>query len=240
MSGLQPFTPDGLERVLCVVAHPDDMEYGASAAVSHWTSRGVEVTYLLLTHGEAGMPQEPNAVRRIRSEEQRNACRRVGVEDLRILDHPDGVLEPTLALRRDIARVVRQVRPQLVMTTTWADVAPWGLNQADHRVAGLTTVDAVAAAGNRWIFPELVDEEGLDPWSTRWVVVTGAAEPDHVIALEPQDAERAVASLQQHAAYLEALPDHPDPAEFIPAMLRGGGQGTDHGLGLPVRVFDLG
>ena len=101
-------------------------------------------------------------------------------------------------------------------------------------------VDAVAAAGNRWIFPELGDEEGLDPWSTRWVVVTGAAEPDHVIALEPQDAERAVASLQQHAAYLEALPDHPDPAEFIPAMLRGGGEGTDHGLGLPVRVFDLG
>lgn len=239
MSDLQPFDASEVERALCVVAHPDDMEYGASAAVSAWTSAGIEVTYLLLTHGEAGMPQHPDEVRVVRPEEQRRACAQVGVGDLRILDHPDGVLELTLELRRDIARVIRQVRPQLVLTASWADIAPWGVNQADHRVAGLSTADAVAAAGNRWIFPELVEDEGLEPWSASWLVLTGSQETTHYVPVSEGDVRNAVASLEQHEAYLAALPWHPKPADFIPQILADGGAQAGVDAALPVRVFQL-
>lgn len=211
-------------RVLCVVAHPDDMEYGASAAVAHWAAHGAEVSYLLLTHGEAGMQRPPEEARELRPREQAEACAAVGVGDLSILDHPDGVLEPTLDLRRDIARHIRRVRPDIVVTMVWDAVVSWGLNQADHRVAGLTTVDAVAAAGNRWIFPELVADEGLEPWPTPWLLVTGAADPTHAVVVSQADVDAAVASLQCHRAYLDDLPDHPDPAEFIPETLRAGGE----------------
>lgn len=240
MTSLPALDSSDFQRVLCVVAHPDDMEYGASAAVSRWTSAGIEVTYLLLTHGEAGMPQPPDEVASVRAEEQRRACAQVGVEDLRILDHPDGVLELTLGLRRDIARVIREVRPQVVMTSTWADVAPWGINQADHRVAGLSTADAVAAAGNRWIFPELVEAEGLEPWSTTWLVVNGVQDSTHVIEVEESDVEAAVASLRQHEAYLAALPWHPKPEEFIPEILHDGGAAGGVDAGLPVRAHRVG
>lgn len=224
MSGhLERFPDDGISRVLCVVAHPDDMEYGASAAVAHWTRAGVEVSYLLITHGEAGMQRTPDEARAVRSEEQRRACEAVGVGSLTMLDYPDGVLQPTLELRRDIARVIRQRRPDAVLVTTWSEEAPWGLNQADHRVAGLTCVDAVAAAGNRWIFPELV-EDGLEPWQARWLLISGSGEPTHGVVLEEADVAAAVASLECHRAYLADLPDHPKPADFIPPMLTGGGE----------------
>jgi hypothetical protein len=127
-----PALPDDeVRRVLCVVAHPDDMEYGASAAVHHWTSRGIEVSYLLLTSGEAGMDEAPEVIGPVRAREQRAACTVVGVEDLRILAHPDGMLEQGLPLRRDIARTIREVRPDLVLTTTFEVEAYGGLNQAD-------------------------------------------------------------------------------------------------------------
>ena len=118
-AALPALPTEGVRRVLCVVAHPDDMEYGTSAAVAAWTGAGIEVTYLLLTRGEAGMAEAPEVVAPLREREQRSACARVGVEDLRYLDHPDGMLEHGLVLRRDIARVIRQVRPELVLTANF-------------------------------------------------------------------------------------------------------------------------
>ncbi len=228
---LERFPTDDVSRVLCVVAHPDDMEYGTSAAVAHWARNGVEVSYLLLTHGEAGMQRPPEEARAVRAGEQRDACAAVGVESLTILNHPDGVLEPTLELRRDIARIIRQRRPDAVLTMTWSDEVPWGLNQADHRVAGLTCADAVAAAGNRWIFPELV-EEGLDPWQARWLLISGSGDPTHGLVVDEADVAAAVASLECHLAYLADLPDHPTPADFIPPMLAAGGEsmGVEHAV----------
>ena len=130
-------------RVLCVVAHPDDAEYGTSAAVAEWTARGVEVAYLLLTSGEAGMQRPPAEVGPVRAAEQRAACDVVGVADLTVLSHPDGMLTYSLDLRRDIARAIRQFRPDVVVTGSWEVEPGWGLNQADHRAAGLATLDAV-------------------------------------------------------------------------------------------------
>ncbi|WP_022911171.1 PIG-L deacetylase family protein [Aestuariimicrobium kwangyangense] len=234
---IETFTAE-VKRVLCVVAHPDDMEYGASAAVAHWTNSGAHVAYLLLTHGEAGMQRSPDEAARVRPEEQRAACATVGVDQLTILDHPDGVLEMTLDLRRDIAREIRRFEPDTVLTSTW-DVEPtWGgLNQADHRVAGLSVVDAIAAAGNRWIFPELITE-GFQPHAVTRLMVTGST-PTHAVVVDRADVDRAVASLQCHTAYLADLPNHPVPSEFIPEALAGAGQivGADHAVAF--RVFEM-
>lgn len=155
---LQRFPDDDLRRVLCVVAHPDDMEYGASAAVATWTARGVQVAYLLITGGEAGMQSPPEVTRPIRAEEQRRACAAVGVDDLTILGHPDGMLTYSLELRRDIAREIRRFRPDAVLTSQNQVEAAWGLEQADHRAVGLAALDAVRDADNQWVFPELADE----------------------------------------------------------------------------------
>ncbi|MGO1543566.1 MAG: PIG-L deacetylase family protein [Gulosibacter sp.] len=142
------------QRVLVVVAHPDDAEYGLSAAVSQWTRNGVEVSYLLLTSGEAGMQRPPEEVGPIRAQEQREACETVGVADLSILNHPDGNLVYGLDLWRDIAQKVREFRPDVVITANYDLEAYGGLNQADHRAAGLAAIDGARDASNRWIFRE--------------------------------------------------------------------------------------
>jgi LmbE family N-acetylglucosaminyl deacetylase len=234
---IETFT-DEVHRVLCIVAHPDDMEYGASAAVAHWTSAGAHVGYLLLTRGEAGMQRSPAEAGLVRPDEQRAACATVGVDHLTILDHPDGVLQMTLDLRRDIAREIRRFEPDTVVTSTWEVEPAWGgLNQADHRVAGLSVVDAIAAAGNRWIFPELI-EEGLQPHAVTRLMVTGSV-PTHAVVVDQADVDRAVASLECHSAYLDDLPNHPVPSEFIPEALAGAGQivGTEHAVAF--RVFGM-
>lgn len=228
------------KRVLCVAAHPDDVEYGTSAAVAGWTRRGIEVSYLLLTGGEAGMQRPPEEVGPLRAQEQRNACEVVGVSDLTILDFPDGMLEYSLEMRRVIARAVRQRRPDVVITGPWDIEAHGGLNQADHRAAGLATIDAVRDADNTWVFPELARDEGLPKWHTRAILVAGHAQPTHGVEVSQQELDAGIASLQAHAAYFADLPEHPPAAEFIPMILRGGGAalGTEYAVGF--RVFDLG
>lgn len=226
-------------RVLCVVAHPDDMEYGTSAAVATWTRRGVQVAYLLLTSGEAGMQSPPEEVGPLRADEQRRACAKVGVEQLTILNHPDGMLVYNLELRRDIARVIRQFRPDAIVTAPF-DVEAYGmLNQADHRVAGLATVDAIRDADNTWVFRELINE-GLPKWSTRALLIANHGQPTHVLEVDEEAVSAAVASLESHEAYLADLPQHPKPHEFIPEMLRAGGDARGGEYAVTFRVFDLG
>jgi LmbE family N-acetylglucosaminyl deacetylase len=223
---------DTFTRVLCVVAHPDDMEYGASAAVAAWTAAGVDVHYLLLTRGGAGIDTMPPAqTAEVRSAEQIAACRAVGVEDVEFLDHPDGVLEHGLGLRRDIARTVRRVRPDAVVTAAWDLEVMGGLNQADHRAAGLATLDAVRDAGNRWVFPELVDD-GLEPHSARWLLVAGHDHPTHGVDVTGAPLEAGARSLEAHAAYLAALPWHPPPRELVEWIAAAGGPalGTEHAV----------
>lgn len=219
---LPPLPDEGVERVLCIVAHPDDMEYGASAAVAAWTAAGIEVSYLLLTRGEAGMAEDPATVGPLRETEQRRAGARVGVSDLRYLDHPDGMLEGGLALRRDIARVVRQVRPDLILTANFEVEAYGGLNQADHRVAGLAAIDAARDAANPWVFRELRESEGLEPWKASQLMIAGHPSPTHAKSVDEEQVQAAVDSLHAHEAYLAHVTDHPRPEEFIPDILRSG------------------
>lgn len=225
-------------RVLCIVAHPDDMEYGASAAVAAWTGRGIEVAYLLLTAGEAGMQRPPEETGPLRAEEQRRACAAVGVDDLRILEHPDGMLVYSLDLRRDVARAIRSFKPDAVVTANFDFEAYGNLNQADHREAGKAVVDGVRDADNVWVFRELA-EEGLEKWSTRWLLIAGHPQPTHAVGLDQDAVDASVESLKRHQAYLADLPWHPRPEEFIPEILRAGGEaiGTDYAV--TFRAFDL-
>ncbi|WP_225825756.1 PIG-L deacetylase family protein [Streptomyces naphthomycinicus] len=211
---LQPL-PDDWQRALAVVAHPDDLEYGCSAAVAGWTDAGREVSYVLATRGEAGIDTvDPAVCGPLREREQRAGAAVVGVTSVEFLDHRDGVIEYGLPLRRDIAAAIRRHRPELVVTLnhrdTWGGVA-W--NTPDHVAVGRATLDAAADAGNRWIFPELA-EQGLEPWNgVRWVAVAGSSSPTHAVDATP-GLERAVRSLLEHRTYIEALTDQ-DPEAYV-------------------------
>jgi LmbE family N-acetylglucosaminyl deacetylase len=228
---IKPLPDQDFRKVLCVVAHPDDVEYGTSSAVAKWTSQGVEVAYLLLTRGEAGMPNPPEETARIRRAEQEAACAEVGVTILEILEHPDGVLQPSLDLRRDIARAIRRHQPDVVVTGSWEVEFVAGLNQADHRVAGMACLDAIRDADNPWVFPELV-EEGLEKWRVRWLLVAGHSQPTHGVDVTGEPLARGVASLEAHKDYLGAIEGHPAPSMMIPMVAAMGGQrlGVEHAV----------
>jgi LmbE family N-acetylglucosaminyl deacetylase len=232
MDLLPPLPDQDFRKVLCVVAHPDDVEYGTSSAVARWTAQGVEVAYLLLTRGEAGMPNPPEETARLRRAEQEAACAEVGVTALEILEHPDGVLQPSLDLRRDIARAIRRHQPDVVVTGSWEVEFAAGLNQADHRVAGMATLDAIRDADNPWVFPELVDDEGLRPWRVRWFLVAGHTQPTHGVDVTGDPLARGVASLEAHREYLGAIEGHPPAATLIPMVAAMGGQalGVQHAV----------
>lgn len=229
-----PALPDDtFQRVLCVVAHPDDVEYGTSSAVAKWTAQGIEVGYLLLTRGEAGMPNPPEETARLRRAEQEAACTAGGVKHLTVLEHPDGVLVYGLDLRRDVAREIRQFRPDAVVIGPWDVEFPGlGYNQADHRAAGLVTLDAIRDADNRWVFPEQIDE-GLEKWGTRWILVNAFGPgATHGVDVTGTPLAKGVASLEAHREYLAAIPGHPEPKDFIPqiAAMSGKAMGVEHAV----------
>jgi LmbE family N-acetylglucosaminyl deacetylase len=208
--------PEDWDSALAIVAHPDDLEYGAASAIARWTSQGKDVSYLLVTRGEAGIDaMPPEEVGPLREAEQRRAAAIVGVENVDFLDYSDGAIEYGLALRRDMARVIRRRRPDILITLnfhlTWGGVV---LNMADHRWVGLAVLDAARDAGNRWIFPELL-EEGLEPWSkVRMVCLSGSHQPNHAVDVTGF-IEKGIASLKAHQAYIENLEGDFDPDAFL-------------------------
>jgi LmbE family N-acetylglucosaminyl deacetylase len=235
---LPPLSPE-FERVLCVVAHPDDVEYGTAPAVATWTARGIEVAYLLLTRGGAGIDgMEPARTAELRVREQVAASHAVGVTDVEFLDHPDGVLEYGLGLRRDVARAIRRFRPDAVLTSSWAVESPMGLNQADHRVAGLVTADAVRDAGNRWVFPEQL-AEGLEPCSPRWLLLPGDEPSTHGVDVTGEPLERGVAALEAHAEYIAGIADHPPAGALLRAITGLHGRRMGVANAVLFRVLDL-
>ncbi|MFE5827900.1 PIG-L deacetylase family protein [Streptomyces erythrochromogenes] len=225
---LEPM-PTHWQRALAVVAHPDDLEYGGAGAIADWTDDGREVIYLLATRGEAGIDTiPPEACAPLREAEQRASAAVVGVSAVEFLDHRDGTVEYGLDLRRDITAAIRRHRPELLITLNHRDTwdgqnggGSW--NTPDHKAVGRATLDAAADAGNRWIFPELISEHGLDPWDgVRWVAVAGSPAPTHAVDAGP-GLERAIRSLMEHKAYIEALTDQ-DPQEYCRAFLAGQAQ----------------
>ncbi|WP_190129427.1 PIG-L deacetylase family protein [Streptomyces mashuensis] len=214
--------PTDWQRALAIVAHPDDLEYGASAAVATWTDAGKECAYVLATSGEAGIDTlSPAEAGPLREREQRASAAAVGVRVVEFLGHPDGVVEYGTALRRDLALAIRRHRPELVVTLNHHDTWPGGThwNTPDHRNVGRAALDAVADAGNRWIFAG-PPGEGPEPWGgVRYVAVAGSPQPTHAVDATP-GRDRAVASLLCHRTYIEALTDQ-DPEEYCRTFLDG-------------------
>jgi LmbE family N-acetylglucosaminyl deacetylase len=212
LDGMDQFEPmpEDWARGLAIVAHPDDLEYGAAGAVATWTSAGKDVRYLLVTRGEAGIDGIPPAeCGPLREAEQLDGASKVGVSVVEFLDHRDGVVEQTMTLRRDLAAAIRRHQPEFVVLGNFTDWWPGGgWNSADHRNTGRAAMDAIGDAGNRWIFPDLA-EAGLAPWNgVRYVAIAGSPNATHAVDIS-DTFEAAVASLEAHRAYLDGLGDHP-------------------------------
>jgi len=217
---LEPLTlepvPEDWTRGMAVVAHPDDLEYGTASAIARWTDQGKEIVYVLVTRGEAGIDSmPPEQAGPLRAEEERQSAAVVGVRVVEFLDYRDGTIECGLPLRRDIARAIRQHRPDVLISINPRDT--WGShawNMADHRAVGRAALDAARDAANRWIFPELV-AEGLEPWGgVHMVLFNGSPEATHGVDVT-DFLDRGVASLRKHAAYLAALGSDVDPDAFL-------------------------
>ena len=207
--------PEDWQSALAIVAHPDDLEYGAASAVAKWTAQGKNVTYVMVSRGEAGIDTlHPSETGPLRSQEEINAAQAVGVDTVEFLDHADGVIEYSLPLRRDISRAIRRHRPDVILTLSHHLQFPSGhLNQADHRHAGTAVFDAARDAANRWIFTELLDE-GIEPWNgVRFVAVFGPSNATHGIDVSGYW-EQGMESLRQHRAYLEYLGDETTARTF--------------------------
>jgi len=239
-----PLTPldEDWERALCVVAHPDDMEFGAAAAVARWTGQGKTVVYCMVTSGEAGIDGlAPEECRPVREEEQRRSAEVVGVDVVEFLGQPDGVLEYGVPLRAVIAAAVRRHRPEIVVTGNFRDT--WGgvnLNTPDHINTGRAVVDAVRDAGNRWVFRDQLDA-GLEPWGgVRAVWAFGSPESGHGVDVT-DTFEAGVASLEAHRAYIDGLGwEHFDPREMLEGYARGAGQRMGVAFAAPFEVFPMG
>ncbi|MEU9509198.1 PIG-L deacetylase family protein [Micromonospora sp. NPDC048170] len=240
---LEPVT-EQWQRALAIVAHPDDLEFGAAAAVARWTAQGRQVAYCLVTSGEAGIDaMPPPQAREVREREQRESAALVGVETVEFLGFPDGVLEYGVPLRRALAGVVRRHRPEIVITNNFRDTwdGAYALNQADHIATGRAVLDAVRDAGNRWVFPEQLTD-GVEPWNgVRQVWAASSPLAGHGVDVT-DTFDRGVASLRAHDAYLAGLGDGSfDAEEFLDGLSRPAGTrlGVRHGAAFEVFHFDL-
>ena len=215
--------PPAPERVMSIHAHPDDQEFMVAGTLAKWARAGSEVITVCLTRGAAGSNSSTPAdmtrekLAPIREEEQRRACDLLGIRELVFLDYEDGMLESTLALRRDVTRLLRRHRPDAVVCgdPTMRFYGNRYMNHPDHRAAADVTLDAVfPSAGTRFIFPELLDE-GLAPHEIRRVFVHGAERPDTFIDVAGT-LDVKIAALREHKSQLGPW----DPADMITEWAR--------------------
>jgi LmbE family N-acetylglucosaminyl deacetylase len=188
--------PERPHRLMVIAAHPDDPEFGCAGTVAKWAAQGTEVLYCLVTSGSAGTRDPaitPGELATLREQEQRAAARELGVIDVIFLRHHDGLVVNDLHLRRELAMVIRQHQPEMVMT-----IDPWRHYQLhpDHRAVGLAALDAIITARERLIFPEqLVD--GIEPWRVKEALLFWTDTPDCWIDIG-DTIERRIAALRKH------------------------------------------
>lgn len=219
MTTLAP-VPEDWSRALAIVAHPDDLEYGAASAVARWTAQGKQVTYCLATAGEAGIDSiDPQRCAELRIADERRSAAVVGVDTVEFLAHPDGLVEVSIALRRDLAAAIRRHRPEVLISINHREGWPGGVNHADHRAVGVALVDAVRDASNRWLFAGA----GGAPWGgVRFALFAGSPNATHGVDVSSHIGA-GVASLREHKTYLDALADGTpgkDPEPFLRAIAR--------------------
>ncbi len=191
---------EALDRVMVIAAHPDDPEFGCAGTVMKWAQAGKHITYVLLTSGDKGTrdPEiRPGRLATQRESEQRAAAADLGVEEVIFLRYPDGMLENTMELRRQLAALLRDRKPNIVIA-----IDPWRHYQLhpDHRAAGMAALDALYAAREWHIFPEQL-VEGIDPWRVKEVYLFWTDAPDYwedvALCIEPR-----IAALRRHASQI--------------------------------------
>ena len=197
------------QRVLLVMAHPDDAEFSCGGTLAKWTREGKEIRYLLLTCGDKGSDGPdvtPEMLCADRQAEQRAAAAVLGVREVVFLHNLDGELVNTPEVRRDIVREIRRFKPHIVVAndpTTYFRANVY-INHSDHRVAGATTLDAVfPAAGNRMYFPELLGE-GFEPHPVKEIWLTGSNEPNMWVDVT-DTLEIKLAALRQHKSQIKDM-----------------------------------
>ncbi len=193
-------------RILVITAHPDDVDFGAAGTIARWTDAGIEVSYCVVTNGDAGGSDRsvPRAdMVTIRQAEQTAAAKQVGVYDLHFLGYPDGLVEPTIGLRRDLARVIRLLRPNRVLCPSPdRNYQRMGTSHPDHRAVGASALDAVYPdSRNPFAFPELLAAEKLEPWTVREVWISGSPAPTHYVDITDTFG-RKIAALRSHASQI--------------------------------------
>lgn len=231
------------ERALVVVAHPDDCDFLAAEVLSAWSRQGCVGAVCLVTDGDAGSDDPsipPGELSRVRLAEQRLASTHVGVSEVRSLGYPDGQLESTLAVRRDLVRVIRELRPEAVITMDPSNrwFGRGYINHPDHRAAADAALNAVfPSARDARAFPELLRDEGLEPHKVRFVFLGAMsnADADIAIPLEQEDLENKLAALGEHRSQFDAS----DMREWIEKGARDDGQRAGVELAACYKFFDL-
>ena len=203
---------DDVRRALVVAAHPDDIDYICAGTVAIWTGKGIKVTYCIATNGDAGGfdPVVPrNEIAPLRQAEQCEAAARVGVSEVLFLGHPDGRLQPTYDLRRDLSRVIRQVRPQrMVIPSPHRALRNIYGSHPDHQATGEASLCAVYPdARNRFAHPELFAAEGLEPFAVPEVWVVSNDELADVYVDITDVWEQRISALLAHTSQLVEIDD---------------------------------
>src|SRR6266404_4800985 len=210
--------PPAPKRVLSIHAHPDDQEFTVAGTLAKWARAGSEIVTVCLTRGEAGSNKSTPAdmtrerLAKIREEEQRAACGALGIAEVVFLGYEDGVLTPSIDLRRDLTRLVRRHRPDAVVTGD-PTVRYYGtryMNHPDHRVAADVALDAIfPSAETRFIFPELLDE-GLAPHHVGAVWLFGSERAETFVDISAT-LDAKVRALREHRSQMGDW----DPAPMV-------------------------
>jgi LmbE family N-acetylglucosaminyl deacetylase len=223
-----------------VTAHPDDVDFGSAVTVAAFTAAGLEVTYCIATSGEAGGSDRTMSradMAALRQDEQRAAAAVVGVSDVRFLGHPDGMVVVNRELRRDISRVIRQVRPERVLTqSSERNLEFIYASHPDHLATGEAALDAVYPdARNPFAHPELLDDEGLEPWSVPELWIMGPGGQGASVAVDTTaTVQRKVAALMCHKSQ---MPDPEAVAQRVQDWGRANGELAGLGEGRSAELF---
>lgn len=208
---------DSTQKILVILAHPDDPEFFCGGTINRWILAGHEVSYCLLTCGDKGtkdLTLTSDVLCSIRQREQRAAAKILGVEEITFLGYPDGYLVPDINLRHDITRIIRTIRPDIIVTCDpqMLFTLNGGINHPDHRAAGQATLDAVfPAARDHLYFVELWKDENLAPHIVREVWVCGTLQPDIILDVT-ENWETKILALYEHKSQIS------DPAKLAERM----------------------
>lgn len=202
--------PQTAKRVMGIFAHPDDPEFFCGATFARWASEGAEITFVLATSGDKGSSDPTMTTERliaIREDEERCAAQVLGVKEVIFLRYPDGELQPTLGLRKDLVRLIRLKQPDVVVTCD--PTVFWfmgrGINHPDHRAIGEAVLDAVyPTARDRLNFPDLLHQEGLEPHKVRQVYLAGTQTITKTVDVSSY-IEAKIRSLYEHKSQIEDM-----------------------------------